>query len=411
MEAFQIEFDGTGHIYYCMHPEKVGMNAEVLNKIDDIAIKGLKAEAYPGCQSVALRNGEKVYEKAFGTYTYNDSVYVTNASVYDLASLTKSLATTLAVMKLYDEGKLSLTDHASKYVHELKHTNKSKITIAQLLTHTSGLPAWIPFYKSTLKNGMPDPDIYDTLPSEHYPEQVAEHLYIHKNYGEKMLKEIAHAKLNPSQGYVYSDLGFYILKEIVEHISKTTLDEYVRTAFYEPMQLHSTGFCPLRRLDTGLVVPTENDTYFRHQLLRGHVHDMGAAMMGGVSGHAGLFSTASEAAELIQMLLNKGTYNGKTYLKPETVTLFTNYYQSNRRGLGFDKPYANKKSGHVCHQAGKNSFGHSGYTGTYFWADFDTGIVYVFLSNRVHPTAENTKLAKLNIRTDIHELLYKAIIK
>jgi CubicO group peptidase (beta-lactamase class C family) len=330
--------------------------------------------------------------------------------VYDLASVTKVAATTLAIMKLFDDGRLNPDDSLGKYLPFLKGSDKSGLRIREVMAHQAGLQDWIPFYKATLKNGQPDPAVYQSEQSAEFPERVAQNLYIRKNYSDTIYRRIAGSPLRTLRDYKYSDLGFYLLRLIVERISNEPFDKYLDANFYKPLGLSSIGFHPRDKFDLSRIIPSEYDGEFRKQLAWGDVHDPGAAMLGGVSGHAGLFSDACDLAVILQMLLQDGTYGGKQYFSPATVREFTRAQfpgKGNRRAFGFDKPALNPSlDGPSCKSASPLSFGHSGFTGTYVWADPANGLIYVFLSNRVYPTAANQKLSEMNIRTNIHQAAY-----
>jgi beta-N-acetylhexosaminidase len=391
-------------------PEEIGIPSSSLMMIDSIAMKGIASEAYPGCQVLFAKGGKVFYRKSFGYPVYGDSIMVQNDDLYDLASVTKVASTTLAIMKLYEEGKISLNDPLIRYLPKLKGSNKEKLTIREIMTHQAGLQPWIRFYEKTLKNGSPDPDIYQSSPSLEFPDRVAENMYIRRNWQDSIYQEIIHSKLSSVKEYKYSDLGFYLLKLVIENITGQTLDVYMAEKFYRPLGLTTMTYTPRDRFPLSRIMPTENDTIFRRQLIHGDVHDPGAAMLGGVSGHAGLFSDANDLAIILQMLLNSGEYGGKRYFLPSTVKEFTKVQfpeNGNRRGLGLDKPQINyTPDGPTCRSASPNSFGHSGFTGTYIWADPENDLLYVFLSNRVYPSASNQKISEMNIRTEIHQKMY-----
>jgi beta-N-acetylhexosaminidase len=335
---------------------------------------------------------------------------VRNDDIYDLASLTKVAATTLAIMKLYEEGKISPDEKLGTYLPWLEGSNKQGLILRDVMTHQAGLQAWIPFYKQTLKNGKPDTSIYRKMPSGLFPLRVADSLYIRSDYPDSLYRLIADSPLRPSRDYKYSDLGFYLLRCIIEKVSGRPMENYLSENFYCPLGLTTMGFRPRERFPLSRLMPTEYDTAFRRQLLRGDVHDPGAAMLGGVSGHAGLFSDAGDLAVLLRLFLNGGEYGGKQYFLPSTVREFTRVQfpaAGNRRALGFDKPTLTyRPDGPCCNSASPSSFGHSGFTGTYVWADPENDLIYVFLSNRVYPDASNEKLVELNIRTRIHQAMY-----
>ncbi|MBR4505416.1 MAG: serine hydrolase [Bacteroidales bacterium] len=360
------------------------LNISVDRRIDSIVNSAIAAKAMPGCQLVVMHRGRVVLDRCYGRQTYDAaSAPVTPATVYDLASLTKVTATTLAVMKLVDQNKVGLNDKLSRHLPYLKGTDKERITVKQALSHCAGLKAYDALWKQTSDR-------------------------------DSLLLLIAQSQLNPDAGMVYSDFGFMLLGDMVERISGQTLDTFVTENFYEPMGLFSTTFLPFDNgIALGSIAPTEQDSM--RGLIRGEVHDPNAAAMGGVSGHAGLFSNAREVALLMQMLLNGGELDGERYLKEKTVKTFTSRQferQGNRRALGFDKQLFNpSNNAQVCPQASQNSYGHTGFTGTMLWVEPDEDLIYVFLSNRVHPSASPNKLAQMNIRTDIQSCIYNDICK
>lgn len=356
-------------------------------RIDSLVTEGIAQRAYPGCQVLAMKDGQILFRKSYGHLTYDSaSPEVDMNTVYDLASVTKVLSTTLAVMKLTENGKIRLDDPLSRYLPYLKHTDKQKITIRQVLSHMSRLKAFVPFW-----NEAKDSD--DPL--------------------ESVMEQVVVTPLLPQAGFVYSDLGFILLSDLVQHVSGQRIDIFVNHHFYSPMGLCNICYNPIDHgIDSLRIAPTEEDTHYRNRLVHGVVHDGNAYVMGGVSGHAGLFGTADDVAHILQMLLDGGVYNGRRYLKAETIKLFnTRYYtaQGCRRGLGFDKPVVDNGGKNVCDEASQNSFGHTGFTGTMVWVDPDCGLTYVFLSNRVHPTSSPNRLASMNIRTKVQSELYKVL--
>ncbi len=395
-------------------PEMLGMDSVKLKAVDSIALEGIKESCYPGCQIVALKNGKVFYRKSFGNTTYEGKEAITNNSVYDLASLTKILSSSLALMDLTGRDKLDINKPLQAYLPELKGTNKGGMQVKDVLTHQAGLPAWIPFHLNLLtKDNDYKPGYFNTQLNEQFPTRVAENLFVCKNFTDSIYNIIIASKTEKKGKYVYSDLGYYFFKKIIEKETNSGLGDFVKKTFYEPMGLYSLTYQPRNIFPLSGIVPTENDTRFRKQLIRGDVHDPGAALMGGVGGHAGLFGNASDVAILMYMLLNNGAYAGQQFLKPPVVRMFTNeclFCPGNRRGLCFDKPEPDsKKESPVTAECSLESFGHSGFTGTFAWADPANGLVYVFLSNRVHPDAEKNKLAKSNIRGRIHKAFYEAV--
>jgi beta-glucosidase-like glycosyl hydrolase/CubicO group peptidase (beta-lactamase class C family) len=401
---------------YYGSPLQFGLKASDFNAIDSIVYDGIEKRAFPGAQVLVAKDGVVVYNKSFGYHTYENQRPVREDDIYDLASITKILATTISLMKLQDEGKFDLDKPVGEYLDNIPDTSRyHNITPRKMLAHVAGLRAWIPFYKETLVEGMPDWRIYSQSASELYTREVARNMWINEEVSDSLLTKILQTPLRKNTDYKYSDLGYYFMKEIIKKQSGFSVDTFASRSFYEPMGLEQTGYLPLKRFDKDQITPTEYDTYFRKQLVHGYVHDPGAAMLGGVGGHAGLFSNAMDVAALMQMLLNKGVYGGERYLSEEVVEEYTRCQyckdenDENRRGAGFDKPVIPDGPGPTCKCVSFDSFGHSGFTGTIAWADPTENIIYVFLSNRVYPSAENNKLAKMNIRTLIQEEIYRVL--
>ncbi len=378
-------------------------------RLDYLLSQGVENQIYPGCVVLAMKDGQPVYHKAFGYYTYDHQNKVTTKTLYDVASITKTAATTLAVMRLYEDGKIQLHDHIGNYLPYLHGTNKAHITLAELLTHTSGMPAFIPFY-TKIQN---DETYLRRYKSPNFSIKVADNLYLRNDYPDTMRYAIAHCKLGHHQ-YLYSDLNMLLLKDMVETITGQSMDTFLMTHFYEPMGLTRTCFTPLEHGFTKAeIAPTEKDETFRKQVVHGYVHDQTAALFHGNAGDAGLFTTAEELADIYQMLLDGGIFQGKRYFKEETVKLFTTGYPLHGcqvRGLGFHTPKHPGSSSIVPAKAGKETFGHQGFTGTVVWCDPDNRIVYVFLSNRVYPTCYPNKLSKSSIRLKAHEMIYQGMV-
>ena len=412
-------------------PEEVGMSAEKLSHIDSIVKDGIQANAYPGCQVLILKKGKLVYDKCFGTYTYESGQKVTPNTLYDLASLSKTTGTLLAIMKLYDNGLLKLTDKASLYLPFLRGTDKENITITELLFHESGLPASLPFYRLAVDKSIKSNPAASVVPSENmitgpefqykpdwvsrifsaeFPLQVSDSFYVSIRLHEAAMQMIAKTPLR-SKNYVYSCVNFILLKEIAETVSGVSLDRYLDREFYSPLKLNSMTYLPLRTHKKEEIAPTLKKDFLRNGQLQGYVHDPDAAILGGVSGNAGLFATAHDVAAVYQMLLNHGLMNGKRYLSEETCKLFTTTTSpSGRRGLGYDKPVpANPGHSPCCPSAPAEVYGHTGYTGTCCWVDPVNDLVYVFLSNRTYPNDSVNKLAKMGIRTKIQEVIYQSM--
>lgn len=392
-------------------PMELGVSASAFNKIDSIVNNGMKEKAFPGCQVVVAKDGKVVYQKAFGHHTYDNKVAVDDKTIYDIASITKVAASTASLMYLQGHKEFSLDSTLGDYLGEVtRATVYENIKMRDMMTHQAGLIPWVPFYTQTLVNGHPDTLLYSTAPFDNKNSIVADNLYMRDNYEDDILKIILSKPLR-AKSYKYSDLGYYFVKRIVEKSSGIPLNEFVNNTFYAPMGLTTMGYHPLERFDLNQIAPTEIDTYYRHQLVHGYVHDMGAAMTNGVGGHAGLFSNATDLAGFMQMLLNNGEYGGKHYLSKATIDEYTGcqFCPSNRRGAGFDRPINSGKGGPAAEAVSKSSYGHSGFTGTLAWADPQYNINYVFLSNRVYPNAENWKLVKMDIRTEIQRVIYEAL--
>ena len=394
-------------------PAQVGLDESVLAKIDSLTLNAIDEKATPGAQLLVAKRGVVVYNKTFGHHTYEEQKKVQIDDVYDLASITKVAASLASFMKLIDAGEISVDDKVSKHLTELKLTNKKNITFRDMLAHYAQLKAWIPFYLKTIKDGGPDSLYYSSVQSNTFPLRVAEDLYMRKDYPDTVYKIINDSDLRSKKKYKYSDLGYYYMKKVIELESGEPLEDFAFENFYQPLGLQTMGFNPRERIEIDKIVPTEYDMSFRKQLVHGDVHDPGAAMMGGVGGHAGLFSNANDLAVLMQMFLNEGEYGGTRYISSETVKEFIRCQfckDGNRRGIGFDKPEPEGNGGPTCDCVSLLSFGHSGFTGTMAWADPEKDIVYIFLSNRVYPDAENKKLLSMDVRTNIQQVIYDAII-
>jgi beta-glucosidase-like glycosyl hydrolase/CubicO group peptidase (beta-lactamase class C family) len=396
-------------------PASVGLDSMELNKIDSVANLAIQKGATPGCVVLVVKDGKIAYKKAFGHYNY-DSVALTNTSaVYDMASVTKICATTISLMKLYEQGKINLHKTLGDYLPLVKRTSKGKLLIENILLHQAGLVAFIPFHKETIDlAGKPLAAFYSTHPTDSFNIRVADNLYMRNDWRDSLYKRIAKSPVAPGNKYVYSDNDFIYLGKVVEAISGMPLNEYAKKEFYSPLGLATIGFRPREYLPLNQIAPTENEQQFREQLIRGDVHDPGAAMFGGVSGHAGLFSNAYDIAVIMQMLLNGGSINGKQYLQKKTIDLFTAYHSAtSRRGFGFDKPEKNNSTRpdpYPCLAASPLTFGHTGFTGTCTWADPVNKLVYVFLSNRVTPNGDNPLLSKMNVRSTIQDIIYQSIL-
>lgn len=390
-------------------PSELNIDVSALDKIDSLIENAIQLHAMPGCQLVLAQHGKVFYKKSYGYHTYDSIQAVRNSDLYDLASLTKMLATTTAIMKLYGENKIVLTDQLQMYLSWLKGYPVGSATISQIMTHQSGMPSWIPFYKKLTESDSIRNIYFSNTYSEKYGIPVTENMFLLNSYADSIYIRIAEAPLLRKR-YRYSDLGFMLLKLMVEEITGESFDQYLYKNFYKPMHLNSLVFLPLNTFNLDRIVPTEMDTVFRRQLIHGYVHDPGAAMLGGISGHAGLFGNAMDVAAMMQMFLDHGMYGGQRYLDSAVVEKFTaKQFPNNRRGLGFDKPALPRGKGNSSDQASGLSFGHTGFTGTFAWADPESGLVVVFLSNRVYPDAENRLLSTLDVRSRIQYFAYQSI--
>lgn len=400
------------------YPVKADLQAGKFKIIDSLATVAIQQHAAPGMAVMAVKDGKIIFNKAYGYYTYDSLKKVNLESIFDLASVTKICATTLSVMKLYDEGKLDLNKTLGDYLDWVKGTDKANLKIDDILLHQAGLRAFIPFYRETIdtSTGVPLAGFYSNTATPQYGIKVADTMYMRTSWEDTIYKRILESPLGPRNKYVYSDNDFIFLGKIVEAISGMPLNQYVYQTFYRKLGLTSTGFLPLQRFPEQQIIPTEREKTFRRQLLHGTVHDPGAAMFGGVAGHAGLFSDAYDLAVMMQMVLNGGKFNGYYFFSPETIKLFTGYNSKiSRRGLGFDKPEkdnASSKDPYPCRYASPLTFGHTGYTGTCVWVDPKYNLIYIFLSNRVNPEGgTNVTLYRLNTRTNIQDAIYKAIME
>lgn len=395
-------------------PESVGVDSKILKRIDTLARNGVWAGMMPGAQVLVARKGKVIYSKTFGYHTPERKRRVKETDIYDVASLTKILATLPMVMELADRNVINLETTLGEMIPSYKQSNKSSISLKRMLSHNARLRAWIPFYIKTIDTltELPSEKYYRKEKSDTFSIQVANELYIRKDLSDSIYKEIRMSDLRTRNGYKYSDLPFYILKDYLESFYGTTLDKLAKRNLYDHLGANYTTYNPLKTVSASRIPPTEEDDYFRMQRVQGFVHDQGAAMLGGVSGHAGLFSNANDIAKIMQMYLWKGFYGGKRFFKNETLDLFNtcHYCEDDiRRGIGFDKPQLGDV-GPTCGCVSMLSFGHSGFTGTFTWADPDQEIVYVFLSNRTFPTADNRMIISSNLRSRIQQVIYDAIL-
>jgi len=385
-------------------PEDAGINSNNLSEIDAIAAETIREKAAPGLVVLVAKDGKVIFNKAYGTHTYDTNLPDKVTDIFDLASVTKVTATTPSVMRLFEEGKLKLDTNIAAYIPKARTTPMNNINVREVMLHQAGFIPYIPFH-NFVKTGD-----YSVDSTAAFPTKVADGYYIKKDFFKDfMWPKMLNSPIKTRGKYVYSDISMYVMKDIVEHISQEPLNQYTYENFYKPLGMQTAGFLPRNRFSRDQIIPTEQDTYFRKTLLVGYVHDQGAALAGGVSGHAGLFSSANDLAIIYQMLLNRGTYGGTKYFKPETVDMFTSK-QSNvsRRGLGFDRWDPDSTKHYPSNLASPQTYGHTGYTGTCVWVDPSRGLVYVFLSNRVNPGVSE-KLGNLKIRGRIQDVINKAI--
>lgn len=395
-------------------PEELGLNSEYINsKIDSIAERSIKEGAFPGCQILAAKNGTIFFHKTYGFHTFDSIIAVKKSDLYDFASITKITGPLPALMRLYDQGKFKLDTPFYAYWPDFKHSNKKHIFVRDVLSHQAKLQPYIAFWKNTYKkNGKFRYHTFKSDSSKNYNIKVTNHLFLHKNYRKKVYKAVKKSELLTKKEYVYSGLSFLLYPEIIKNLTGSDYESYLKQNFYRPLGAYTLTYNPLKIFAKSRLVPTENDTFFRNQQICGIVHDEAATVLGGVSGNAGLFGTTLDLAKLMQMYLNMGQYGGIQFISDTTLREFTRYQypeNDNKRGLGFDKPMLkDKENGYTAIDASDSSFGHSGFTGTFTWVDPKNGILFVFMSNRVYPTRNNTKIYELNIRPSIQQVLYDA---
>ena len=397
-------------------PERVNINSLKLSTLDAITQQIVDEHAAPGGQLLVAKEGKIIYHKAFGYFDYNKRNPVSLSDIYDLASITKVAASTLSVMKMYEEGMVSLDAPMAEFLPDLKQSNKSSITLTEAMSHQSGLMSWIPFYKETLikvkkRQYKPDPKYYSSKASGNFNVPVAHGMFLKNGYDQLIWSSILNSEMRTSKRYLYSDLGFYLVAHMIQHQTGQRIDNYLTKKFYGPLGLSATLYNPYKRLPITVIAPTEDDHYWRNTKIQGYVHDMGAAMMDGVSGHAGLFSNAYELGTIMQMLLNGGEFGGKKFLNKSTIDHFTTrQLGSTRRALGFDmKELDPAKPQPAGVLASPNTFGHTGFTGTATWVDPNHQLVFVFLCNRTYPSMSNNRLHKREFRSRLLDAVYLAM--
>ncbi|MCS6796768.1 MAG: serine hydrolase, partial [Raineya sp.] len=403
-------------LQYGFSPESVGMSSDTLRKMDTLIQNAILNKVFPGCQVLVARKGKVIWHKAYGYHDYEGTQKVTLQSIYDLASISKVAGTTQALMFLFDVGKLDLSLKASEYLPELAKSNKKNMVIHDILLHQAGLKPYELFYKRMLgKMREPSEKYFRYTRNDTFCVQVAPNLFAHKDIEEIVWKWVIESDLLKKKGkrypYEYSDLGFFIMKRIVDKLLNEPMDKFLRRNFYLPLGANTLCYKPLELFPKERIVPTENDRYFRRELIWGTVHDPTAALIGGVAGHAGLFGTANDLAKLLQMNLQKGYYGGMRYLVPETIDLFTSQTDSlNRRGLGWDKPPKNGIFAYISQFATPKSYGHAGYTGTVAWVEPEKELIIIFLSNRVYPY-DNNRITKYHTRRKVQDIVYQALLE
>ncbi len=410
--GMSLELNPLSRLSYGL-PESVGMNSDRLSRIDSVAQWAVDSMMTPGIQLLVARKGKVIYNKNFGKHTYEGNNAIDFDDIYDVASLTKILATVPLLMELVEQGVVTLDTELGDILPEYKDTNKEEINLKEMLSHYARLKPWIPFYVETLDSitKKPSNELYSISRTGQYNVEVAKNLYLRSDYQDSIQEIIKESEMLRRLRYRYSDLPYYILKKFIEEHYDQSLDVLVQQHFYRSLGANYTTYNPRRVFSDDKIVPTEVDDYFRYQEIHGYVHDMGAAMQNGVGGHAGIFSNANDVAKIMQLFLQKGYYGGKRYFKTSTIDAFNKCHychRDNRRGVGFDKPQLGD-SGPTCGCLSYTSFGHSGFTGTYAWADPEEEIVYVFLANRTYPVAGKNKLLRENIRTEIQRLIYESI--
>ncbi|SET74966.1 glycoside hydrolase family 3 N-terminal domain-containing protein [Hymenobacter actinosclerus] len=397
-------------------PEEVGLDSRILAQIDNVALEAVAYAAAPGCQVLVAKDGMVVFDKSYGFYTYDKEQAVNNGTLYDLASVTKVAGTLQAIMWLKDEGRLNLDEKVATYLPELKTTNKKDMTVREVLMHHAGLKPGIPTWERTITSSGPKPEFYASTESAQFSREVTPNLFSASSSDDTVWNWVQESALLPKvkgkYPVEYSDLSFIVMKRLAEKLLQQPLEQFLAKQFYQPLGLGSMTYNPLDKFPKSCIAPTENDNYYRHTLLQGSVHDQTAALVGGVGGHAGLFANANDLAVLMQMNLQNGRYGGQRYFQTPVVAEFARGTEAgSRRGLGWDRGDPSKPSGPTSNLSPASTFGHTGFTGTCVWMDPENKILYIFLSNRVYPDANNKKLVQYNIRTRIHDVIYKALQK
>ncbi|HEY9117763.1 MAG TPA: serine hydrolase, partial [Roseivirga sp.] len=411
-----IETLTTGRLSYEM-PIEAGMCLDSLRKIDKIIDEAIELKATPGAQLLIARKGKVVYQKNYGYQTYDEKKPIDDHTIYDIASVTKVAATTQILMRLYDEKKVDINKPIGYYLDELKGTNKEHLLIRNILTHQAGLKPYIPFWEKTVDKGTLNTDYFSDArgPSHNYriqeynlPISLSDSIWQWTVNSE--LRELP--KKKKTYDYLYSDLGYTLIFRLVEYIIQEPVEAYLNREFYQPLGMSRTMYLPREKGFYADVAPTEVDAYFRNTIVCGDVHDQNATLMGGIAGHAGLFSNANDLAILLQMNLQMGSYADKQYFNDWTIPIFTSAQtMENRRGLGWDKPITGTDEGPTSKYSSASTFGHTGFTGAAIWVDPAEELVFVFLCNRTYPDSENFKLIEKNVRTRIQDIVYQSILE
>ena len=385
-------------------------------KIDSIIEFSIKKKAFPGAQIVIIKDGKEVLNKNYGYHTYDSIHKVTNSSIYDLASITKPTAGAFALMRLYEDGLIDINSPLSNYLKYFKNTRVGDTKVVDYLQHITGIRSWIPFHKTTKKdNGDFKKKTLSFIYKKRFNIKLTDSLYLYKNYKKEIYKQIKNTNFIEGDTVLYSGLFYYLIPEIVKTLSGDDFDSYLEK-IYQKAGLETMVFNPLKKFQLNQIVPTEDDNFFRNFQIHGVVHDEGAAMMNGVSANAGLFSTGSDLSKFYQIFLDEDIENEDQVIDNKVVKLFTNYENENPkfyRGLGFDKPKPRYDINNCTYSryVSDSSYGHSGYTGTFFWVDPEHNLIFVFLSNRVYDSRDNRKISELNIRTNIHDLIYENLVE
>jgi beta-glucosidase-like glycosyl hydrolase/CubicO group peptidase (beta-lactamase class C family) len=415
-----IEVKKNSRLKYTLS-EEVGISSVYLeHQIDSLAGLGLLKKAYPGCQVLIARQGCVIFHKCYGFHTYEKLMPVKEDNLYDLASLTKIIAPVPALIKLHGEGKFKLNIPFSTYWPAFKGTDKARMTSREMLAHQARLRSGIYFWsEAVMENGQLDPQIFRDRPSTQFDIRVSSRLYMNKDHVAKMYELIRDSRLLSQTKYAYSDLPFYLFPKVIENLTGENYEKYLQKTFYQRLGASTITFNPYKHFPLDQIIPTENDDYFRNELIQGFVHDEGAAMLGGVSGNAGLFATTNDLAKMMQLYLQNGYYGGQNYFASASLAEFTKVQypeRQNRRGLGFDKPFINnylyrQHNAYPAPDASPESYGHGGFTGTFTWADPKKQILFIFMTNRIYPSRKNSLLSELNIRSAMLQAIYDSIKK